>query len=175
MVTSPDQLTVTLRTASADDLPRINAVIERAIQIWDLPERVKRLSLPIYTYDPVDLSHLEVTVAEAESILGVGVWGLAGERDAPQRQGGLLHGIYVDPAWHRQGIGTRLLEEAMVFACANELSGILVKAQRGAEGFFRARGWHALPVLNPGRDYPYRYWCDVGKATPDHALSIGCA
>ncbi|WP_245795405.1 hypothetical protein [Thioalkalivibrio denitrificans] len=36
----------TLRAGDKSDLPAINAVIERAVMTWRLPDRVKRLSLP---------------------------------------------------------------------------------------------------------------------------------
>jgi hypothetical protein len=39
---------------------------------------------------------------------------------------------------------------------------LLVKATQDAQGFFRARGLAPLPVENPQRDYPYRFWKAVG-------------
>ena len=152
---------ITLRSADADDLPAVNAVIERAVMVWDLPERVKRLSLSTYSYSPLDLEHLEVVVAERRGgdIMGVAAWEEADAAGTPAGCSGLLlHGIYVDPAAHRHGIGTKLLAAVQAAARERAVDGILVKAQRGAEGFFVSRGFRKLPVLDPGRDYPHRYW-----------------
>jgi len=153
--------TVTLRFVEADDLPAVNAVIERAVMSWNLPERVKRLSLSTYSYTPLDLEHLDVAAAVrgAGDILGVAAWEPADPADTPGGCSGLLlHGIYVDPAAHHQGIGTKLLAAAQAAARERAVDGVLVKAQRGAEGFFAARGFRKLSVEDPERDYPHRYW-----------------
>ena len=65
---------ITLRTARQADLEAINRVIEAAVMTWDLPERVKRLSLPSYRYTSVDFEHFEIVVAEddRQSMLGIG-------------------------------------------------------------------------------------------------------
>jgi len=152
---------VSLRVASAADLAAANAVIERAVMGWDLPERVKRLSLSTYRYTPLDLEHLTVTLAEGEQgeCRGVAAWEPADVADTPEgRDALLLHGIYVDPAAQGAGIGARLLAAATAAARAQGRGGLLVKAQRGAEGFFVSRGFRKLPVLDPQRDYPHRYW-----------------
>lgn len=152
---------VVLRPAQANDLDVLNAVIERAISTWNLPERVKRLSLPSYRYQEHDLSHLHIVVAEdkARAIAGVAAWEAANPRDAPAgKRGLLLHGLYVDPAKQKQGIGSRLLEAALQAARAGGFDGLLVKAQADAIGFFAARGMARMPVENPERDYPHRYW-----------------
>jgi hypothetical protein len=36
--------------------------------------------------------------------------------------------------------------------------GLLVKAQSDAVDFFVARGLQRLPVVDPDRDYPHRFW-----------------
>jgi hypothetical protein len=90
-----------LRQAHADDLPAINGVIERAIATWQLPERVKRLSLPSYRYHMHDLVHLHLVVAEDDDhvLVGVAAWEPANPRDLPAGKNGLLlHGLYVDPS-----------------------------------------------------------------------------
>jgi len=46
-------------------------------------------------------------------------------------------------------------------ARAQGCDGVLVKAQADAEGFFGSQGLQKLPVLQPNRDYPHRYWLDV--------------
>ena len=152
---------VRIRPAQADELAAINGVIERALMTWQLPERVKRLVLPGYRYRNPDLGFLHIVVAEdaAHAITGVAAWEEAEARNVPKgRRGLLLHGIYVDPARQRQGIGSRLLEAALAAARAGGFDGLLVKAQADANGFFAARGMSRLPVEDADRDYPHRYW-----------------
>jgi len=127
---------------------------------WDLPERVKRLSLPSYRYQPQDLDHLELVLALEEGrVAGVAAWepAAAGEGPADARAL-LLHGLYVAPERQRSGIGSRLLEAAEVAARGGGFDGLLVKAQRSAQTFFLARGFSLLPVADPQRDYPHRLW-----------------
>lgn len=153
-----------LRPASTADLGAVNAVIERAVTTWKLPERVKRLAMPTYLYNAHDLEHLRVVVAEdsAAGIVGVAAWEPAAARDCPRgRRGLLLHGIYVDPDRQRNGVGARLLSAAAAAAREQSYDGLLVKAQADAEGFFRRRGLRGLAVEDAGRDYPHRFWLDL--------------
>lgn len=150
-----------LRPARAADLPELNGVIERAIATWPLPERVKRLTLPSYRYQPHDLDHLHLVMAEDAGGLAVGVaaWEPAHPRDLPAGQRGLLlHGLYVDPVHQHQGLGSQLLDAAAMAARAQDLDGVLVKAQAAAVAFFKSRALRALPVEDPARDYPHRFW-----------------
>jgi N-acetylglutamate synthase-like GNAT family acetyltransferase len=153
-----------LRRAVVGDLDAVNRVIERAVMSWNLAERVKRLSLPMYRYDAVDFDALDMVVAEQAdgAIIGVAAWERA-DADAPAGATAvLLHGIYVDPDHHRKGVGSRLLEAAEQAARGQGLGGLLVKAQRDAEGFFLARGFERLPVADAERHYPHRLWKAVG-------------
>jgi len=94
--------------------------------------------------------------------VGVAAWEAAVERDCPRGRRGLqLHGIYVTPDQQRRGIGARLLSAVAMAARAQGCDGVLVKAQADAEGFFGSQGLQKLPVLQPNRDYPHRYWLDV--------------
>ena len=74
---------ISLRPATLDDLPAINRVIEAAVMTWDLPERVKRLSLPSYRYDAFDFDHLQMVVAEDATGQPVGLasWEAADPRE----------------------------------------------------------------------------------------------
>jgi len=156
---------ISLRLATLADLDAVNAVIEHAVMTWNLPERVKRLTLPSYRYQPHDLNHLQLMVAEraGAGIVGVAAWEPANARDLPAGKTGLLlHGLYVDPAQQRAGIGRRLLAEAVEAAREQGFDGLLVKARPEAEGFFLARGLTPLPVTDAERDYPHRFWTEVG-------------
>jgi predicted N-acetyltransferase YhbS len=159
---------ITLRPATTADLDAVNAVIERAVMTWNLPERVKRLTLPSYRYNAHDLEHLHMVLAEdaGHTVLGVAAWEPASARDLPAGKTGLLlHGLYVDPERQRQGIGCQLLDTAMRAAREQGFDGLLVKAQPGAEPFFVSCGLEVLPVTDPNRDYPHRFW----KALPQSA------
>ncbi len=162
------QAPINLRPANKADLAAINRVIERAVQTWNLPERVKRLALPTYLYNEHDLDHLHLIIAEdsAAGVIGVAAWEDAAPRDCPQgRRGLLLHSLYVDPDRQHRGTGSRLLSAAAGAAREQGYDGLLVKAQAGAEGFFRSRGLQHLAVADASRDYPNRFWLDLTGAT----------
>ena len=152
---------IRLRFAQTGDLDDLNAVIEAAVMGWNLPERVKRLSLPSYRYQEHDLDHLRLLIAETgtDGIVGVAAWEPAAAGDAPTgAKAMLLHGLYVAPRRQLGGIGTRLLEAAATAARQAGCDGLLVKANPDAQGFFAHRGLDRLLVEDPTRDYPYRYW-----------------
>jgi N-acetylglutamate synthase-like GNAT family acetyltransferase len=154
---------INLRQATNADMDAINKVIERAVQTWRLPERVKRLAMSSYLYNEHDLRHLHIVLAEDSTagVIGVAAWETAAERDCPKgRRGLLLHGLYVDPDRRHRGTGTRLLSAAAEAAREQDYDGLLVKAQADAEGFFRSQGLQQLAVEDAERDYPHRFWLD---------------
>jgi N-acetylglutamate synthase-like GNAT family acetyltransferase len=150
----------TLRTATADDLDAINHVIDAAVMTWNLPERVKRLSLPTYHYNTADLDHLDIQVAlDDGQLVGVSAIEPAEAQECPAGQRGmLLHGLYVHPDATRRGIGSTLLEEVLDSALEIGYDGVLVRAQKEAGGFFEKQGFSRLPVTDDSRDYATRYW-----------------
>lgn len=153
--------TVKIRPAKKTDLDAINHVIESAVMSWRLPGRVKRLSLPSYRYDALDFNHLEMVVAEIanQHIAGVAAWEQADTRDTPNDHTALLlHGIYVDPEYQRQGIGRHLYKTAERAARKHQYDGILVKAQSGASGFFISQRMNRLQIEDLRRDYVNRFW-----------------
>lgn len=157
---------LSLRRAGVADLESINLLIERAIETWDIPGRVKRLSLPLYRYTAHDLDYLELVVTEAEDvgIVGIAAWEQARPDESPAGQSALLlHGIYVAPDQQRKGAGTRLLEAALAGAASRGLDGLLVRAQPGAGHFFSACGFEQLAVEDRRRDYAHRYWKPVKR------------
>lgn len=131
---------------------------------WDLSDRVKRLTIPTYKYDTMDLQHLEIVVAEQEhSIVGVAAWEQANPVDAPKDKTALLlHGIYVDPQHQRRGIGSLLFKAAEKAASELQLGGLVVKAQKGSEHFYMAQDMSKLTVEDEKREFENRYWKALG-------------
>jgi GNAT superfamily N-acetyltransferase len=98
-----------------------------------------------------------VTVAEAAG----GVCGLVSVMPAD----GFIHLLMVDPVWHRQGIGSVLLDHATTvlgprawLKCQS--------ANHGALAFYRARGWH----VTPGGSNPIGPWSYVSRSGPISAF-----
>lgn len=153
---------ISLRVARETDLDALNAVVSACVMSWNLPERVKRLSLRSYCYTAFDLEHLEIQLAltkQSSQVIGVAAWEAAVSTDLPTGKSGLLlHGLYVDPQFQNRGIGRRLVEAVMEVAQERSVDGLLVKAQPDAVGFFRSLGFRHVPVETPERDYPYRWW-----------------
>jgi N-acetylglutamate synthase-like GNAT family acetyltransferase len=148
-----------LRMATRNDLDAINQVVEAAVMTWQLPERVKRLALPSYHYNKHDLEHYEFVVAESgNQIIGIAAWDTAPHQGPGQTRLLLLHGIYVMPEQQHRGIGRRLFAAAEAAAGTRTMDGVLVRAQKDAEGFFRAQGLEKLAARDPARDYENRYW-----------------
>lgn len=138
---------IELRPLASVDLDSADAVVEAAIMTWDLPGRVKRLSLASYRYDAHDLEHLTLlgAVDAGDAIVGVAAWEPASVADTPDGANGLLlHGIYVVPTLHHAGIGSRLIVAAIRAARQARFDGVLVKANPDAQGFFLAKGLRQL-------------------------------
>ena len=157
---------LSLRPAHRDDLAVLNKVIERAVQTWNLPERVKRLAMSTYLYTEYVLQHVHIELAEDRSagVVGVAAWEAAATRDCPDGvRGLLLHGLYVDPEKQHRGTGGRLLQAAASAAREQGYAGLLVKAQADAGGFFSSQGLQLLAVKDAGRDYQNRYWLGINR------------
>ena len=162
--------------AQKKDLDAINRVIEAAIMRWNLPERVKRLSLPSYFYNEQDLQHLDIVIAKLSGdIIGVASWELADSKDTPENQAGLLlHGLYVHPDHQHQGVGKKLLQSAEQAIRDKDLNGLLVKAQADAITYFINQGMTEIEIQNTSRDYAHRLWKEVTKThVNQHLTSSG--
>ena len=152
---------IDIRPAGQADLEAINRVIESAVMTWHLTDRVKRLSLPAYRYDCMDLVHLDIVLAEddRQNIIGIAAWEQADAKDLPAGNRALsLHGIYVDPSYHQQGIGSKLFRVVEEAICKGGFDGLLLKAQQGSNGFFISREMQRLHVDDPLHQYENRFW-----------------
>lgn len=153
---------LSIRPCSLADLPTVNRIIDAGIDSWQLSERVKRLSKPLYHYGPDDLEHLSIRLAgDGRTELGVIAWEPAEPDQLPSgRTGWLLHGLFVQPSEAGRGIGRALVAFCEREARAAAMDGLLVKAQAEAVGFFAGIGFQRLPVTSLSRDYAFRYWLD---------------
>ena len=149
-----------LRKATREDLKVINAVIEAAIMNWNLPERIKRLALPVYRYTAIDYQHLEIIVAEIEGndIVGVAACEMADATEVPGKKALLLHGLYVKPEMQHRGIGSQLFRAIEELVLEHGCDGLLVKAQTDAVDFFVYHDMQQLESINPESDYAHRFW-----------------
>ena len=150
-------LSIRIRRLDQSDLERANTIIESAVMSWGLPDRIKRLSLPIYRYNLEDFRHLTLVGAESPhgSLVGIAAWEAADLRENPRGHTALLlHGLYVQPDWHGRGIGTQLLAAATEAAECEGYDGLLVKAVRESQSFFASRGLQPLQLEDPMHDYP---------------------
>ncbi len=151
---------VRTRSLGKSDLKVINDVITTAVLAWPLPDRMKRLSLPLLRYDEVDLYHFEVVGAYAlgstvrpRDLFGVAIW----DQET-------LHGLYVRPEAQGNGVGRALLDEVAARARMAGVARLLVKAERVSAGYFRRQG------LTPaGSDTPYPYAFYLNTGTPAQA------
>jgi GNAT superfamily N-acetyltransferase len=73
----------------------------------------------------------------------------------------LLHGRYVDPTHQRCGIGSQLLDAAEAAAGRRVLMAFWSRRRRMPMVFFEARGLRRLPVGDPARHYPHRFWMAI--------------
>jgi GNAT superfamily N-acetyltransferase len=94
--------------------------------------------------------------------VGVAAWERANNKDTPEGCTALLlHGLYIDPAFRQQGVGSRLFSSFEDAARQQHYTGLLVKAQTDASGFFASRGMKKLPIKDAGRHYANRFWKDI--------------
>lgn len=155
------------RPLGRKDLEAINDVIAEAVLAWPLPERMKRLTLPLLCYDEVDLGHFHAIGAYGldrtllpHGLFGIAVW----DQD-------LLHGLYVRPQAQGHGIGRWLLESVASHARQAGIARLLVKAERVSAGYFQRQG---LTAAGSESAYPYAFYLDTAvPATPRWRRPVG--
>jgi len=151
------KLSIHIKAAKLSDLDDINRVIEAAVMGWDLPERVKRLSLSSYHYSECDFNNLEIMVAIDRYLKVVGVVALEQTgintrlTDFPPLT---IHGFYVHPDYQSRGIGKILFNAVEKAARQLQYKGLIVKAHTSATRFFISQGMKSLEIENTQKDYP---------------------
>lgn len=130
-----------LQAAGEKDLEELNAVISDAIMQWDLPERVKRLSLPSFHYDVLDLQHMDIQIVRnsQQAIVGVIATETTDLLDTI-----LLHGVFVSTKVQRKGVGKFLLKTVEQQLLSLKVKNLLVKPQKGALNFFHKMGFESI-------------------------------
>ena len=148
---------ITIHPATSVDLPRINFVIKSAIMNWPLPDRLRKITVPVMQYSEDDMAALSVLVAKLNGeILGIAAWDSEPTHPLPNGLGGLFHGLFVLPLVQYQGIGTSLMNAVFDEARKIRSTGLLIKAQRVSRHYFER---HNLPSLAATDDeYPWQYW-----------------
>lgn len=153
--------TIKVRQIDPSELYACNLIIESAVLNWPLPERVKRLAVPVLKYDAVDLQYMKVFVATyAHEIVGVAAWDPSPVHELPTGDGGLFHGLYVLPLAQGQGVGVKLMEAVFADARTSDSLGLLIKAQRISQGYFEHHNFEALAANDS--EYPWQYWKQLG-------------
>ncbi len=153
--------TLTLNINDANSLTAINRVVETAVGAWPLPERVRRLALPVLCYSDIDGLEFEFLGFEAAgAVVGVAAWEVTVTSRGPQGEpGALLHGLYVHPQWQRQGVGQTLQREMGSRAAAAGAQGILLRAERVSVSYFERCGFQRVTAKPRGEaGYPYLFW-----------------
>lgn len=134
-----------VRKATEKDLEELNNVISGAVMQWNLPERVKRLSLSSFHYDALDLQHMDIQLATDDEQIIVGV--VACEMTDSSNEI-LLHGIFVRLNKQRKGVGKLLLKCVEKDLSSSMINKLLVKPQKEAMSFFRAMGFERIISKN---------------------------
>jgi GNAT superfamily N-acetyltransferase len=152
----------TLAAVDRDAREVVNDIIAAAVDSWPLPERLRRLSIPVLSYRDDDFNAYSIALVYCESKWGsdpVGVIARCFETVAADAPYLFLHGLYLSPAAQRRGLGRRLLADVEMEARHAGATGVLVKAERVALPFFVASGYVQLETgVGPGGEYPYRCW-----------------
>ena len=153
--------------ADVDDLHRVRAVIAAAIRAWPTTERLRRNALNILSYDAVDLAdtHIVMALQDGEA-LGIAAWrDHSWMADPAGKQSALLHGLYVDGACQRTGLGAclqRFVASAVLDAGGH---GLHVRAERFAVPYFERCGYRRLTgaeLIGVTGAYPHRFWIACG-------------
>ncbi|MDJ0882376.1 MAG: GNAT family N-acetyltransferase [Gammaproteobacteria bacterium] len=145
---------VNIVKAQETDLFKINAIVRSSLWGWQLPERVKKLSLSSYLYDEADLNDLSIYLMKSDNeVLGVLVLEIPMMSCQKDRQDLSIHGLYIVPEHQRKGLGLKMLDFALNQAMDLGLSGMTVKSQKDATSFYLKAGFRLMRSYPKTREY----------------------
>jgi GNAT superfamily N-acetyltransferase len=139
----------------------IVAQIEAA-QTHDLRRRVLRDGRPESVTFPEDdrpgAFHLGVRVEPGQPLLAVASFSSEPTPHRPGRRGVRLRGMVTDHAWQGQGVGRRLIEEAVGRLRADGVEVLWGNGRDSALGFYRRFGFEVVGagfLAGPAGDMPH--------------------
>jgi len=159
---------MSIATGKKTDLDCINNVVAAAVMSWPMPERIKRLSVPVLSYDSEDFKHYRFVVyrqggeikggeVKGGEIKGVAAWNPEAPLVTELGTGRLLHGLYISPDCQGRGYGRDLMAAVLSEAMTLGAEGLVIKAERPSIGFFEHCGLQPLSATG-ATDYPYQFW-----------------
>lgn len=141
-----------------NDVKAVNEVVADGIKAWGLSQRLYRLSIPAYQYQPADWIDHEFYGALCPNLCAVVVLTESLSEHSDLGRITVIHGLYVSRARQSRGMGRALVETASKWAQTHDTMGLYVKAHASAVPFFQHLGFSQLPILDLERDYPHRLW-----------------
>jgi GNAT superfamily N-acetyltransferase len=151
-------MSYTLIQETRERLQTMNTVVASSITAWNLVDRLHRLSVEAYRYRESDwIDHQFYGLRDQNNTLSAI---LALNNDTLELPGDLsclqIHGLYVHADYQRQGLGQRLIENAVKLARTRHLDAVFVKSHESAVSYFETLEFQWIPVMDEVRDYPYR-------------------
>lgn len=159
-------MSVYIRKAIVDDIPRLREVIEasvRGLQAEDYsPAQIEGALKSVYGVDSQLIADGTYLVAEEVSaaapvIVGCGGWSkrktlyggdqYAGREDSlldPSRDAAKIRAFFVHPKWARRGVGAMILAECENAARTAGFSRLEMGATLSGVAFYKAKGYAAL-------------------------------
>ena len=149
----PDRAAVSVRAATADDVPeivRIQLATWRTAYAGLLPPTVLAAATPqrataewqAAVVGPPSPRHRVLVAREQEWTVGFAAFGPSGEDDGPGT--GIVHALLVEPRWGRRGHGSRLLAATVDHLRVDGMTGAvawLLDGDSASAGFYESAGW----------------------------------
>ena len=131
-------MSYTLIQETRERLQAMNTVVASYITAWNLGGRLHRLSVEAYRYRESDwIDHQFYGLRDQNNTLSAI---LALNNDALELPGDLsclqIHGLCVHADYQRQGLGRRLIENAVKLARTRHLDAVFVKSHESAVSYF---------------------------------------